>query len=571
MATVTDLRTAIADAVQPGDSLHLRGGYQFSFAAVQELVRQYWDEVLDPADRFDLVTISAGTWLGPLVQADAVRQITASFAGQAYPAPGPHPVVRERLADGHLSFEHWTYLTMIERLRAGALAHPFVPTNSLAGSDVGPTDATATVESPFGEDDSVVIPPLSPDVSLTHGVAADSAGNVIGSPVRTEDRWGALASDTVVATVEQVVETDEIRRYGDQTALPSYAVDYVVEAPFGAHPGPLYNPHGVGDVSGYGYDRSFYLDFREASEDADDLTAWTEEWLLDTDWEGYLAQLGDERVRALTSQTWRPGSQRDALDRSPAVPSTADESPVAKERLVVWAAHELADRAAAGDHEVVFGGIGLAHLASWAYHELCDREDRPARPLLIESGVYDYEPPRKDGYIFTPRAVPSAALVDGSAFGLGVVMATASSCSILTGAQIDRQGNVNSSELGGRHFVGSGGANDAMTNSTEVILTVLASPQRLVDEVEFVTGPGDNVSTIVTQYGTMRRRDGEFRIETLHLPPGESGDDRLADFQANVGWDVPVADEVGERDWRPADEALVDEVRQMDPAGDFRL
>jgi acyl CoA:acetate/3-ketoacid CoA transferase beta subunit len=484
--------------------------------------------------------------------------------------PGPHPVLRERLAEGELTVENWSYLTLIERLRATALDHPFVPTNSLAGSSVGPPERTATVESPFGEDESTVIPPLEPDVSLLHGVAADRDGNVVGSPIRTEDSWGAYASDTVVATVEKIVDEDEISEYGDQTAVPGYAVDAVVETPFGAHPGPVYNPHGVGDVASYGYDRPFYDAFREASRAPDALDDWTEEWVLGTDWEGYLERVGTDRFRGLTTQTWPPGSQRDALDR-PAVEGTDAEPPAETERLVAWAAREVADRVAAGDHEVVFGGIGLSHLASWAYKERCEQEGREARPLLVESGTYDFEPPEDDAYIFTPRALPTAKVVDGSVFGLVLVMATARNLSVLTGAQIDRYGNVNSTQFGGEHFVGSGGANDAFSNSDEVVLTVPANPNRLVDEVEYVTGPGRSVTTVVTQYGTLRKHEGDLRIASVHLPPGTSRAARLAAFEDAVGWEVERAPEVEEREWQPADDALVGRVREIDSLGDFRL
>jgi len=571
MDTVTDLETAIDEHVEAGDTLHFRGGYQFSYAAVHELTRQYWNADLSPEEGFTLVAIGAGTWAGPLVENGAVDRLETAFAGLGYPAPGPHPVLRERIADGTVDVENWTYLTLIERLRAGALDHPFVPTNSLSGSSIGPADRTERVESPFAEESSVVIPPLSPDVSVVHGIAADRDGNTVVSPIRSEGSWGAYASDTVVATVERIVDGEEIQRYNDQTSVPGYAVDAVVEAPFGAHPGPVYNPHGVGDVAGYGYDREFYMRFREASRDAEALTAWTEEWMLTDDWEGYLERLGADRLRGLSSQTWPPGSQRDVLDRAPDVPGVADDPPAESERLVVWAAREIADRVDDGDYEVVFGGIGVSHVASWVYRALCEREGTEARPLLVESGTYDFEPPTNDAYIFTPRALPTAKVVDSSTFGLGLVMATARNLSVLTGAQIDRQGNVNSTQFGGDHFVGSGGANDALSNSDEVVLVVEATPNRLVDEVEYVTGPGRNVTTVVTQYGTLRKRDGDLQIAEVNVPPGESADARLAAFEDAVGWDVDRDADVGEREWRAVDEELVDVLRSVDPVGDFRL
>ncbi|MFB6172481.1 MAG: CoA-transferase [Haloarculaceae archaeon] len=569
MDVVTDLSTAVDEYVTAGDTLHLRGAYQFPFAVLHELTRQYWDADLAPDERFTLAAIGAGTSAGPLILADAVGRLEVAFAGLGYPAPGVHPVVRERIADGSIEIESWSYLTLVERLRAGALNHPFVPTNSLGGSSIGPPSKTATVESPFGEDESLVIPPLSPDVSVLHGLVADPQGNVVVSPIQSEGHWGAYASDTVVATVERVVDEETLRRFNDRTAVPGYAVDAVVEAPFGAHPNPVYNPHGIGDVSGYGYDREFYAAFREASRDADALEAWVEEWILGTDWTGYLERVGDERLRGLASQTWPPGSQRDALD-APAVADADAEPPTERERMVVWTARELAERVDAGDHEVVFGGIGVSHLASWVYHELCDREGRSARPLLVESGTYGFEPPRNDAYIFTPRALPSAKVVDGTTFALGLVMNTARNLSVLTGAQVDRQGNVNSTRLGGEFFVGSGGANDALSTSDEVVLTVEATPHRLVEEVEYVTGPGRNVTAVVTQYGTLRRRDGDLRIATVHVPPGASAEARLAAFEDAVGWDVERAADVEERGWRPVDDDLVEVTRAIDPHGDFR-
>jgi hypothetical protein len=238
--------------------------------------------------------------------------------------------------------------------------------------------------------------------------------------------------------------------------------------------------------------------------------------------------------------------------------------------MIVHTARVLDERVGAGNFEVVFGGIGVAHLASWIYRSLCERDDRPSVPLLIESGAYDFEPPRGEAYIFSPRALPTAKSIDGSVFALGTVIEDARSLALLTGAQIDSAGNVNSSRLGGEPFVGSGGANDALSNADEVVLVVEASPNRLVEEVEFVTGPGRNVTTVCTQYGILRKRNGELRIETVFVPPGESADDRLESFKQNVGWDVQAISDVETVAWSPDDDELIETLRTIDPAGDFR-
>lgn len=571
MDVTTDLESAIEDAVDPGDTIHARTGYQFSYAVVHELVRQYWDADLPEGDGLTLAGINTGAWAGPLIQAGAVDRLVSAFTGLGYPSPRLHPLNRERIADGDVTLEDWTYLTLIQRLRAGALGVPFAATNSLSGSSIGPSADTATIDNPVGEGDAHVIASLEPDVTFAHGLVADRSGNAIVAPIRSEGPWGVFASDRVVLTVERVVDESVIRRHKGAVTIPGYAVDAVVETPFGAHPGPSYNPQGIGGVIDYGYDRDFQLSFREASTSPETLETWVDTWILGTDWMGYLQALGEERLRRLTAGSWPQGRLAEDLSESRAQ-GTSAEPVTEKERMVVRTARLIDERAREDDFEVLFGGIGVSHLASWLYSELCDADARRGLPLLIESGAYDFDPPRSDGYIFTPRALPTAALLDTSTFALGAVIEHARSLAVLTGAQIDRKGNVNSSYLGGKPFVGSGGANDALSNADEVVLVVEASPRRLVDEVEFVTGPGRHVTTVCTQYGILRKRDGELRIEVVFLPADGSttADDRLAAFEAAVGWDVRVAEDPDVREWDPTDDQLVETMRAIDPEGDFR-
>jgi acyl CoA:acetate/3-ketoacid CoA transferase alpha subunit len=565
-----DLESAIKEHVEPGDTIQARTGYQFSYAAVHELIRQYWDRELASDERLTLAGINTGIWAGPLVEAGAVDHLISAFIGLGYPSPRRHPVIQERIVDGDVTLEDWTYLTLIQRLRAGAMGVPFTPTNSLSGSSIGPDSDTATIDDPLGDGEAHVVSSFEPDVSIGHGLVADRAGNTIVSPIRAEGSWGAFASDRAIITVEKIVDASVIREYSDSVTIPSYAVDAVVEAPFGAHPRPSYNPHHIGSVSDYGYDRDFLLSFREASRSAEALEAWVREWILDTDWEGYLQSLGEDRLRGLTNGTWPQGDLAGTLANARVSDPIETARPTEKEQMIVHTARVLDERIETGDFEVVFGGIGVAHLASWIYRTLCERDDRPSVPLLIESGAYDFEPPRGEAYIFSPRALPSAKSIDGSVFALGTVIEDARSLALLTGAQIDRAGNVNSSRLGGEPFVGSGGANDALSNADEVVLVVEASPNRLVEEVEFITGPGRNVTTVCTQYGILRKRNDELRIETVFVPRGESADERLETFKQNVGWDVQAIPDVETVGWSPDDDELIETLRAIDPAGDFR-
>ena len=60
-------------------------------------------------------------------------------------------------------------------------------------------------------------------------------------------------------TVEEIVDSEVLRRNPDRTVLPGFRVDAVVEVPYGAHPTSLH-PR-------YGYDARFHLAWTKVSRD----------------------------------------------------------------------------------------------------------------------------------------------------------------------------------------------------------------------------------------------------------------------------------------------------------------
>ena len=50
----------------------------------------------------------------------------------------------------------------------------------------------------------------------------------------------AIAANKVILTTERIVSNDQIRRAPDQTKIPFFAVDAVVELPFGCAPHECY-------------------------------------------------------------------------------------------------------------------------------------------------------------------------------------------------------------------------------------------------------------------------------------------------------------------------------------------
>lgn len=135
------------------------------------------------------------------------------------------------------------------------------------------------------------------------------------------------------------------------------------------------------------------------------------------------------------------------------------EPPSDTERMIVQASEELAKRVGAGDHDVLFAGIGVSHIAAYAYQQSTDVQDVDKVPLLVEAGIYGFEAESDDAYVFPTAALPSAKVISNTTFALGAVMGSpgASTLAVLSGAEVDCEGNVNSNRLRGEYFLGSGG------------------------------------------------------------------------------------------------------------------
>ncbi|MER3399314.1 MAG: CoA synthetase [Chloroflexota bacterium] len=174
-----------------------------------------------------------------LMVADAVDRLVTSWVGIALPW-GLSRIFREYVESGRVVFEEWSHLALGLRLRAAAMGVPFLPTFSMLGSDLLKTSKAQTITCPFTGKTVCLVPALFPDVALIHVHRADPYGNaqIDGYPHMDQDL--AAAAATVIVSAERVVDPEEIRRSGDRTVIPFFAVDAVVELPYGAYPHECY-------------------------------------------------------------------------------------------------------------------------------------------------------------------------------------------------------------------------------------------------------------------------------------------------------------------------------------------
>lgn len=155
---------------------------------------------------------------------------------------GVSKVMRLYTETGRARFEEWSHMSVGMRYRAGAMGVPFVPVRSMMGSDVRArlNDSVREIDCPFTGERLLLIPALNPDVALIHVQRCDPYGNAQIDGLQFMDIDIPMAANRVIITTERIVSNDQIRRMPDQTKIPFFTADAVVEVPFGCAPHECY-------------------------------------------------------------------------------------------------------------------------------------------------------------------------------------------------------------------------------------------------------------------------------------------------------------------------------------------
>lgn len=130
---------------------------------------------------------------------------------------------------------------------------PFMPVRGVIGTDYTRVRTDfKTITNPYGDDEILVVPVVSPDVSLIHAFKADRFGNcLLNSSI--DDALLARASTKVIVSAEEIVETDELKTSHRGNFISRVHVEAVVHIPGGAYPtacGSLYQAD-VSTLTGY--------------------------------------------------------------------------------------------------------------------------------------------------------------------------------------------------------------------------------------------------------------------------------------------------------------------------------
>lgn len=172
------------------------------------------------------------------------------------------------------------------------------------------------------------------------------------------------------------------------------------------------------------------------------------------------------------------------------------------ELMAVTAAREIRDG------EVVFAGTGLPMLGAM----LAQHTHAPGCCIVFEAGTMASRLAHLPMSVGDPRTLRGAAMAAGlNEVFTYMLQAGRVDVGFLSGAQIDRFGNINSTSIGvdPRHpsvrFAGSGGSCDIACLARRTILIALHERRRFPEHVDYITSPG------WLEGGDSRRRAGLVR------------------------------------------------------------
>ncbi len=208
--------------------------------------------------------------------------------------------------------------------------------------------------------------------------------------------------------------------------------------------------------------------------------------------------------------------------------------------------------------DVVIVGTGFPTMSA----NIAKHTHAPEAMLMQESGVIDADPKRPALSVGDPCLNPGAAMIGGLVEIMGMTLqAGRVDVGFLSGSQVDKYGNINTTVIGDYHspksrLPGSGGANPIGSLAKRTLIIALHDKRRLAERVDFITTPGyiDGPGTrekcglppntgpavIITNKAVLGfdPETKEAYLQTYHP------DCSIEEIKANTPWDLKVSRQV---------------------------
>ena len=185
-----------------------------------------------------------------LVGAGAVKRYI--YGGGSLDRFGPVHNINRAREQKTLEVDEFSGFSMAMRFLGGSLGLPFIPVQSLMGSDIlenlkkKEKPPVKETDCPFTGEKVVLLQTLKPDFSFIHVPKADREGNaIVNGPRWDED--AAKSAEKIIIIADEIIPTELTPFMAEEVRIPGCIVSAVVPQPFGAHPTSLYGM--------YDYDR----------------------------------------------------------------------------------------------------------------------------------------------------------------------------------------------------------------------------------------------------------------------------------------------------------------------------
>jgi acyl CoA:acetate/3-ketoacid CoA transferase alpha subunit len=229
--------------------------------------------------------------------AGLVKKLDITYIGlEVYGIP---PSLRRAVEKGQVeTCVEWSNGSITWRMKAAAMGVPFLPTRAMLGTDMLKYSAAKVVEDPFTGIKVALLPALILDVALIHVQRADKYGNCQIDGISGFAVEMSRACKRLIISAEEIIPTEEIRKYPDHTAIPYFLVDAVVHAPFGSYPGEM--------AYMYGRDEEAIKEWVDMSSTEEGAKEYLDKYVYSVaDHAGYLNLIGDDRLKKVVKSRER--------------------------------------------------------------------------------------------------------------------------------------------------------------------------------------------------------------------------------------------------------------------------
>lgn len=230
-----------------------------------------------------------------LIGAGCVAAIETSYVGlEKY---GLAQNYRRALQSGKLKVVHYPEMLAWDRFRADREGMPFWPVYFLGGNDVARDNPQIVpFTCPVTGKQAWAVPAAKPDVVVIHAWRGDKYGNIQIQERSMLPQYlnvdMARSCKNLIVTVEELADTEEIKKSPHLTLIPAFRTAAVCHVPLGSHPTPT--------LSCTEEDAAHYEAYVNASADEEAFEAYLDKYIRGTkDFAEYLSLIGEPRSKTL--------------------------------------------------------------------------------------------------------------------------------------------------------------------------------------------------------------------------------------------------------------------------------